>query len=385
MTDHDRDHDHDRNHDRDHDHDRKHTRQPPRTPAGMADHEHPRLLGDRARTVVVYPGNLGSITHTPTPKEEARLPETFERLWHVNDPDFDAITRHCPSRGQQVMTAIRACPRAADIHAEAKTARAPRDVARVLGKLAQVALSPAARRECKTTAYTSVGNAGELPALNDYARMSGSVVRQPHHRFTMICLVDPRRYVVEVRGRVDGIVLARDEGGVPGVGPRERVDDPSLWQGAHIRTVVEAKTRTHMLYGKPSTNERVQLEMYLQILGTTRGVLVERLGGQNTIVHHYTRSDEFYAKLMGALARFMDVFVDFLEDAAARARYTTLTHGRKILAIVHMVEGRHSPFLFPGRGRSALRRRCGKQAAAVVSLKQLSESSSGSDSWLGSP
>lgn len=315
--------------------------------------EQNRRLGAEVRTIVVYPGNMGTFTRRPTRKERERLAESFERLWHLNDPEYGEITRGCRSREESVRTARRD-PAVEEIHEEAQRARAPTDVAEVLRKLAGVEMPADAMRACRTAAYTSVGNAGESPALAHYAARYGVCVRQPRYRFAMICLVHTAQYVVEVRARVDGLVLVKDMPHPKGdpVRPgallrQERPADAAEWRGPNVATVVEAKTRTHGLFKGIARNERVQLEMYLQILQANRGVLVERFGAQ-MMVHQYVRSDDYYICVVSALRRFMDVFAGFLGSRPARRRYVQLHEAARAHAICDMIDGRWPAALAPG-------------------------------------
>jgi hypothetical protein len=120
--------------------------------------------------------------------------------------------------------------------------------------------------------------------------------------------------------------------------PRESVADEQNWRGGCVKTVVEVKTRTRNLFGKIAQNERVQLEMYLQMLDAGRGVLVERLG-EKMRTHHYVRDDGFYRDTMRALEQFANVFVDFLENHGARVRYTLLGESGRAAAVRELVSG----------------------------------------------
>jgi hypothetical protein len=320
--------------------------------------ENPRALGPRARTIVVFPASLALLSAPPSRQERERLPEAFERLWHQNDPNFERVAEHHPSRAEEVARAARRSPRAAAALARAAATESPRDIAALARALGTEPLSRGVRRACRTSANTSLGNRGELPTLERYAAMRGCVVRCPRHRFSMLASIDPARFVVEIRGRVDGVVLAREGAGArPGgeVFPEEHVRPPgapasavAAWMGANLDAVVEVKTRTRQLFGRPSRAELVQLNTYLTLLNARRGVLVERFG-ERVGTHEVFRDDALHARTMAGLRRFLVRFCEFLDDGAAQRRYLALPDRARARAVADLIVGERPAALWPLR------------------------------------
>lgn len=303
-----------------------------------------RQLGGNARTIVVYPANVGMLSKAPEKYERGRLPEVFERLWSTNDPLYAVLTSESPSRRAGVVRALADNERVRGIFERADLVETPSDVATICRDLDGCSVGLETRHACKTIANTRLGNAGENAALEMYATRSGLKLRQPIHRFSRICAIEPRRFIVEIAGRIDGIALVGDDPDGSLAEP-ERVVRERDWFGKKILEVVEVKTRTQRLSKGMSDNERIQLAMYLEIFNADRGVLVEKFGDR-LMCHHYCRNRKFYHQVIEGLCRFVRVFSLFLENFSARENYLKLGDAGRIHAICDMISGKKSKWLW---------------------------------------
>jgi hypothetical protein len=303
-----------------------------------------RLLGGNARTIVVFPANIGLFCKQPTHRELGRLPEVFERLWAVNDPLYAAFTESVPGRRACVERELAGDSALRSLFDSADAVRTPSDVAAITRRLDHSSADVETRLACKTIANTSLGNRGEPIALAKYAERTGARVRQPIHRFSRVCAVRPRRYILEIAGRIDGVVLHADKQEDAGVSEPCRVEHEHEWVGEACAEVIEVKTRTRNLFRDMSDNEKIQLAMYLEIFNADRGVLVEKFGDR-IMTHHYVRDHAFYRHIIEGVCRFMDIFVKFLGSLEARQRYLALSDSSRCAAICEMIAGKRSRWL----------------------------------------
>lgn len=265
-------------------------------------------LKSTAQTLIFYPGSVKTWTSTPAPGEWTRLPEAFERLWHVNDSAYREFAQRCKGR-DAVVRAAAAAAGAAPLFERAEQAETQQDVAALAEEIG--ALPPALRQACRTAANTSLGLRQESSGLEQFAAEFGVEVERPRNRFAAIVLATPD-FLVQVCGRVDGLAVINGR-----------------------RTVLEVKTRTRRL-NRRVAQEQAQLELYLRLLDCERGVLVETFKGTMQATP-YARNDGYYRRLMSRLQAFAGRFAAFLQSTEAKLRYTDMSEQERINFVAEMI------------------------------------------------
>lgn len=263
-----------------------------------------------AMTVIVYPGSLKTWTTPPRREELALLPEAFERFWHVNDKQYKEYAGRCGSREGAVRDEAKRAG-AEEVFARAARTETQRDIAEMAKTIEK--LPEGLRQACRTVANTTLGMQRESQGLEMFAEQYGVKVEKPADRYTAVVAVAPD-FIIQVRGRVDGVATLEGE-----------------------RVVLEVKTRTRRLSRRVGP-ERPQLEMYLRLLNCERGMLVETYG--NTMqATPYARNDEYYGALMARLKAFVRRFLAFVRSKEAKRRYTEMTEWERAEYVAEMIRG----------------------------------------------
>jgi hypothetical protein len=263
-----------------------------------------------ARTVVIYPANIGTFTTPPHGDALKHLPEAFEHLWHVNDPQYRNYALRCRSRDSVVQEAV-AEHGVDELFKKAASTETQADLHRITAPIDR--LPPMLRQACRTVANTTLGTQREAYGLDLFAERYECVVERPANRFQAISAAAPS-YIVLVRGRVDGLTTIDGK-----------------------KVVLEVKTRTRRLTRRIGP-ERAQLEMYLRLLNCERGLLIETYGATMQ-VNEYRRNDEYYNALMGRLAQFVERFVVFLNSPAEKKRYADMCEQARQQYVARMITG----------------------------------------------